>query len=462
MSGDYLDRLAALVCAVRFGDLRDGAISASRAVTLDTIGAILAGSRLAENARLGALAAERSGHRTATVIGQAGRAEPMLAALANGTAGVSLEMDEGNRWGGGHPAIHVLPAALAVAEETGAGGQRLIEGLIAGYEVTSRLGGATTQRDNVHSHGTWGTIGAAVAVARVLGLGAAEVRAAINLAASMSPANTWTPCMEGATIRNVYAGRAGLNGILAVHLLRCGYTALRDGPSDVYGTILADRFDAPSTLDGLGAGPVPDVFRIERNYFKFHACCYYNHSTLDAVLAITRQEQVRPEAIERIDVTSFPFPAARMIDPAPSTMLAAKFSVPYAVAAAIVLGRTDVAAFSDPPREEGRIQNLARHVHLEGNPALSLRSADVTAQVAITLRDGRVLSAETTIARGDALNPVQSNERHAKFLSLAAGALGAERSREVVAAVGRLDEMKDVRELTGMLAPATFDPVPFS
>jgi 2-methylcitrate dehydratase PrpD len=454
MSGDYLDRLAALVCAVRFDDLRDGALAAARAVTLDTLGAILAGSRLAENTRLGALAVERSGYRTASIIGRAGKAEPMLAALANGTAGVSLEMDEGNRWGGGHPAIHVLPATLAVAEETGAGGRRLIEGLIAGYEVTSRLGGATTQRENVHSHGTWGTIGAAVAVARVLGLGEAEVRAAINLAASMSPANTWTPCMEGATIRNVYAGRAGLNGILAVHLLRCGYTALRDGPSDVYGTILADRFDASRTLDGLGALPVPDVFRIEQNYFKFHACCYYNHSTLDAVLAVTAKEPVTPEAVERIDVTSFPFSAARMSDPAPSTTLAAKFSVPYAVAAAIALGRTDVPAFLDAAREDPRIHDLARRVHLKGNAALSLRSADVTAQVAITLRDGRVLRAETTVARGDALNPAEIDERHAKFLSLAGDAVGAERSRQVIEAVGRLDELKDVRELTALLALA--------
>ncbi|HEY7364126.1 MAG TPA: MmgE/PrpD family protein, partial [Methylomirabilota bacterium] len=162
--GDYLDRLAHVAAGTRYGDLGDPTVAAAKNVVLDTLGAMLAGSRLGENARLARLVASRSGSRTATLIGHAERAEPMLAALANATAGVAFEVDEGNRWGGGHPAIHVLPAALAVAEEQRADGRRLIESLVAGYEITSRLGGATTVRPNVHSHGTWGTVGAAVAV----------------------------------------------------------------------------------------------------------------------------------------------------------------------------------------------------------------------------------------------------------------------------------------------------------
>jgi len=139
--GDYLDRLARLARRVRFDELTASTVRAAKAVVLDTLGAVLEGSRLDENAKLADLAAERSGHRTATLIGRARKVEPMFAALANATAGVALEMDEGNRWGGGHPSIHVLPAALAVAEELLADGPRFIEALVAGYEITSRLGG---------------------------------------------------------------------------------------------------------------------------------------------------------------------------------------------------------------------------------------------------------------------------------------------------------------------------------
>src|SRR5256714_1065644 len=145
-SRDYLTRLAGLAAGTRFDNLTAATVAAARAVTLDTLGAMLAGSRLAENARLADLAAERSASRAATLVGHARKAEPMLAALANGTAGVSLEMDEGNRWGGGHPAIHVLPATLAVAEEIGADGRRFIEAMVAGYQVTSRLRGRHATR----------------------------------------------------------------------------------------------------------------------------------------------------------------------------------------------------------------------------------------------------------------------------------------------------------------------------
>ena len=92
----------------------------------------------------------------------ANRVPPVWAALVNATAGVALEMDEGNRLGGGHPSIHVTPPALAVAEDSGCRGPELLAAVIAGYEVTSRIGAATQVRAEVHSHGTWGTTGTTV------------------------------------------------------------------------------------------------------------------------------------------------------------------------------------------------------------------------------------------------------------------------------------------------------------
>jgi len=449
---DYLDRLARLAARTRFGDLSGETVAAATNVVLDTLGAILAGSRLPENARLARLASERSGPRTATLIGHAERAEPMLAALANATAGVALEVDEGNRWGGGHPAIHVLPAALAVGEEQRADGRRLIESLVAGYEVTSRLGGATTVRPNVHSHGTWGTVGAAVAVARLLERDEPAIRQVINLAASMSPANSWTPCFEGATIRNLYPGRAALQGILANHLLDCGYSAPRDAPSDIYGTILGERFEADRGLDDLGEDDRPGVYRIQRNYVKLHACCLYNHPALDAVQTLLSREPLEPEAITRITITSVPF-VTRMREPDPPNMLAAKFSVPYAVAAAVVTGGSGVPAFLGSAREDPRVQDLARRVEVHGDPAMSMRRAgEPTARVEVALRDGRVLTQTTTIVRGDAENPVPREVLVEKFLGLASPTLAPDRARQVVEAVAELETLKDVRNLTALVA----------
>lgn len=444
---DYLDRLARLVEETSVERLSDAAVQAARLVLLDTIGAMVAGSALPENRRLADSVQERRSRASATLLGHGGRVDPLLATFVNATAGVALEVDEGSRLGGGHPAIHVIPAALAVAEEAGADGGRLLEAIIAGYEVCSRLGSATTPRPNVHSHGTWGTIGTAVAVAKLVRLDAGAVKAVINLAASMSPANTWTTALEGVTIRNAYPGRSGLDGILAVDLHRAGFTGLPDAPADVYGTILADRFEPERALDGLG-GPL----RIEQNYFKLYACCRYNHFALDAVFALARE--LRAEQVERVVVTTIPF-GPRMADPAPTSMLGAKFSIPYAVAAALVLGRADASAFVEPALADPRIRALAARVEVRVDPQMSSRRSDYpTAVVEIVLKDGRALSGSTSVVRGDFEDPVPAAEVVDKFLALTTEILGPERARDVVRLVEQVETLKDVRDLTALLFPA--------
>jgi 2-methylcitrate dehydratase PrpD len=447
---DYLDRLSRFVEATSVDRLPAAAVHAARLVLLDTLGAIVAGSALPENRRLAESMHERRSRASATLLGHGGRVDPLLATFVNATAGVALEVDEGSRLGGGHPAIHVVPAALAVAEDGGADGRRLLESIVAGYEVCSRLGSATTPRPNVHSHGTWGTIGTAVAVAKLAGLGASGVKAVINLSASMSPANTWTTALEGATIRNAYPGRSGLDGILAVDLHRAGFTGLPDAPSDVYGTILADRFEPERALDGLG-GPL----RIQQNYFKLYACCRYNHFALDALLTMARAERLHADQVERVVVTTIPF-GPRMAGPAPASMLGAKFSIPYAVAAALVLGRADVSAFAEPALTDPRIRALAARVDVRVDARMSPRRSDYpTAVVEIVLKDGRTLTDSTAVVRGDFEDPVPAEEIVGKFIALASDVLGSARARAVAETVDQVDTLKDVRDLTALLAPAT-------
>ena len=116
---DYLDELARFAAGTTFEDLSSDAVDAARDVTLDTFGAITAGMEEPENSRLASWAAENMLPAVSGIIATPYRASPMAAALVNSTAGVALEMDEGNRFGGGHPAIHVLPGLLAVAEQLG-------------------------------------------------------------------------------------------------------------------------------------------------------------------------------------------------------------------------------------------------------------------------------------------------------------------------------------------------------
>jgi len=453
---DYLDRLAAFVAGTRFDALPASTVAAAKLVLLDTLGAIVAGSAMPENGELARFAAMRSPGGRATVLGHRARVDTFWAALTNATAGVALEVDEGSRLGGGHPAIHVVPGALAVAEERRLDGRRLLESVIAGYEVGSRIGGATTVRPNVHSHGTWGTVSTAVAVAKLGGLPAATVRAIMNLAASMSPANTWTPALDGATIRNLYPGRSAFQGILAVELERCGFTGLGDAPSDVYGTILAERFEPESAVAGLEALTAAGhrgSFRIEQNYFKLHACCRFNHFALDAVMALRSAHRLTAADIEQVEIVTIPF-AVRMGAPAPASSLAARFSIPWAVAAGLVLGRTDPSAFDSTALADERIRALAQRIVIRTDPDMTPRRADApTAHVQLVLRGGKTVERTTTVVRGDALSPVPCDEITAKFMSLAGSILGDATARKIVDVIEDLGALEDVGSLTAMLVP---------
>ncbi len=445
----YLDALAEYVAGTDSAQLPTDTVLAAKDVFLDTVGAMVAGSALPENASLARQVAHAPGTPGATLIGHDLKADPLLASLVNATAGVALEVDEGNRYGGGHPAIHVLPGLLAAAEESGAGGSEVLGALVAGYEVTSRLGGATKPRHNVHSHGHWGAPGTAAAVARLKGLDAPSIRSVISMAASMSPANTWTPCFEGATVRNLYPGRSSLQGILATHLHACGFTALADGPADVYGVILGDAFDPDAVVEGLGAG-----YRIEQNYFKFHACCRYNHPTLDAVHALRGRHEIAPEEIDQVHVTTVPFPAG-MVGAYPENPLAARFSIPYAVAAALVHGETGTGAFRPQAIDSQRARELAGKVQVSMDATMSMRRDDGdTARVSVRLTDGRELVSTAGAIWGDAANPAPRERLHRKFLVLAVPVLGAARAQAVLEQVERLDKLDDVREITRLLGGA--------
>ena len=445
---EYLERLAGFVCDLSLEDLEGKAVDASRTVVLDTIGAIVAGSRLAENRKLAELAVRMGGEGPSVIVGHQKRTGATMAALANGTAGVALEMDEGNRLGGGHAAIHVIPASLAVAEEIGAGGRAFLESVIAAYEVTSRIGTGTAVRPEVHSHGTWGTAGSAVATARLLGFSQAETADAISMAASMSPANTWTPCIEGSTVRNLYPGRSGMQGIMAANLVRCGFTALEDGPSDIYGLLLGRGFDPEAVLDGLGEG---GPLRIQQNYFKLHACCLYNHPALDGMQNILQRQRFSAGEVEKIDVLAPPL-ATIMTDPTPPNMLAAKFSLPYAVAASVTHGSTDVTAFYEEKLSDAETLSLAQRVSVSADGEMDLRRYDYpAARVTVSLNDGRIMSESVVAHHGDHRNPAAPEELRQKFLFLAEEALGKDRCGQVVDTVSRLEELEDIRELTELL-----------
>ena len=244
-------------------------------------------------------------------------------------------------------------------------------------------------------------------------------------------------------MRNLFSGRSGLQGILAVHVYECGYTGLEDGPTDILGSILGEQFDREAVVEGLQEGD----YRIQKNYFKFHACCRINHPSLDAVVEACAGAEFSLDDVEAVEIST-PAIHPDMMGAYPENMLSAKFNVPYAVAAAIVRNRTDVTSFFPEAISDGRIRNIASKVNIQVNPEVSKTSVYSTLATAfIRLKDGRSLEGNTTIVRGDYGNRVLKEELVDKFHFLTDEIIGPKRAESIVNAVDRLEQISDIREL---------------
>ncbi len=408
----YLDTLSTFAAGLDAGAFDDAMREQIGWILADTIAAIVGGSAEPELQSLANAQAELPASVAgATLIGSGRRVGADAAALVNGTAGTFLEMDEGNRFARGHPAVHVIPALVALAERDGTRAADFVAALVAGYEVGSRLGAASRLRASMHPHGTWGTIGAAAACARLAGLDAAGMREAINVAASMTTASSKRTMLEGGLVRNVYAGLSNRDGLLALQLVRSGFTGERDGPGSLFGGIVSEHFDRSEVLRGLGSD-----WHLMHNYFKLHSCCRYNHGTLDAIDAIDARGELPPPArIGSILVSSYDL-AAELDDPAPRNTLAAKFSVPFAVATRLINGSSALPSFTWDAVRDPAVLALAAKVTIRADASMTARlPLERPARVEITLDDGRVLAAEVGANRGDDALPYSRDELKGKF-----------------------------------------------
>lgn len=437
----WLDTLARFLVDFRFDSLKPTTVEQTSYVILDTMGAIAGGAAEPEMRALTAkLTVSPVGE--ASVIGTSKKAVSAAAAFLNGTAGTFLEMDEGNRFAKGHPSIHVLPALWALAEIKGLSGKAVMEALVLGYEVGARIGIAAAMRPDMHPHGTWGTVGAAAAVAKLLGYDVARMRETINVASSLTLASSKRTMLEGGTVRNAYAGIANRMALMAIDLVEAGFIGERDGLSSVFGHVVSETFDTAKMIDGLGRD-----WQIDQNYFKLHSCCRYNHGALDALDALLAKETIPADAIERVDVASYLY-AAELDDQAPRNTLGAKFSVPFAVATRLVRGSSAVGNFTWEAVRDERVQALAKRVFVTEDKAMTAKLPQFRpARVDLRLRDGRTLTAAVEANRGDDQDPYSRDELAGKYFSLTARVWTPEKADDVRKKILALDDASNVASI---------------
>ena len=432
----YLQELAAFACRTRLADLPAKVLERTRWIVADSLPVIAAGMQQPEMQSL--LKHPRS-NGNAWVIGTRKRAGAMEAALLNGTAGTWLELNEGNLFAKGHPGIQVVPAAVALAQESGASGEALLTAVAVGYEVSSRISRAAQMKIAVHPHGTWGTLGAAVAAARLKGFDQRRMRELINVSATMGMATSRQTLLDGATVRNIFTGHSGYMGLMAARLVECGFTGEADSPASIYGKVLADGFDPAKATEGLGR-----EWMLAQGYFKLHPTGRYVHSAIDALEdLLARSGKIDLARIERIEVKAYRL-AAMLKERRVTSSFGARFSVPFALATILHHGRSELAAFEQAAVDNPAIQALAARVHVQEEPGYTARyPAEQVVDLRIVLSDARTFEGHCTITKGEPSKPHRPEELEAKFMQLGAPLWGERVARRLLEGCLRLEALPD-------------------
>ncbi len=264
----------------------------------------------------------------------------------------------------GHPSVVMVPAILAEGEAVGVTGRDAVCAYLAGYEVWSDLIGRDRHLHHTkgwHPTGIFGTLAAAAAGAKLRQLDAARASHAIGLAAAMAAGLT---ANFGAMAKAFQAGRAAQNGLLAARLAAAGMTAAPDVLEHTPGLLQALSPHGEVDLDREPTfGHDWTILRFGLN-LKRYPVVYYCQRTLDALFTLLAEHPLRPSRFQRIHVLVSPTEALILKQHRPQTALEAKFSMEFALAAAIVAGRVGLSELTDGFVQRPEVQALFRRVHL--------------------------------------------------------------------------------------------------
>jgi 2-methylcitrate dehydratase PrpD len=436
----HLDIFSAFISQTGFGDIPAETVSRAKLIIADCVGAIVGGSAEPE---ILAFTSSIKSSGTSRILGSLNLTDPQTASLINGTAGTVLEMDEGHQFARGHPGMHIFPALLAATESTpeSVSGKDFLTAFIIGYDIAARIGLATSLNANMHPHGTWGVVGAAAALGALNRLNEVQLAELLNIASSLTLATSRKTMLEGGTVRNAYTGVANQMSHTAHQLLMAGFTGEQDGIGSVFGGVVSSGFDVEASLESIGTR-----FEVDRNYFKLHACCRYNHAALDAlwILIDKHPELQYPKQIDRIHVESY-FLAAELDDQKPRNMLAARFSIPFAIATTLINRSSKVHSFTGNALTDSATLALAAKTSISENSFMSAQLPDLRpAEVSITMKNGHNFKAGVKTNRGDWQDPYNNAQLKEKYMSLTARRWSHKTSDTVYNNIVSLDRFSNV------------------
>ncbi len=416
---------------------------------LDTIAAMLSGSRLLPGKKAISFVRSLGGAREACVSGSRIVTTAANAALANGMLAHADETDDSHAASLTHPGCGIVPAALAMAERERRNGTALLRAVALGYDVGCRLTlslGAHQFREDGHSTHSFGPMfGAAAAAGALAGLKESQIRYVLSYTAQQaSGISCWMRDEEHIEKAFDFGGMPARNGIAAAAMVAHGFTAVEDVFAGERSFFVAyGRAPDPAVLvKGLG-----ETYEIMNTNIKRWSVGSPIQAPLDSLAELIRSHRFSASDVESL-VVRVAHQGANTVD----NRSMPDICMQHLCAVMLLDGTVSFKSSHDVKRMRDReVLALRGRIELHGDDALTQAMPRRQGIVELRLRDGREIRHHTEAVRGTAENPMTRAEVDAKSYDLIAPVIGRSRARELCDLIWRVEKLKDVRALRPLL-----------
>ena len=446
--------LVAFAHGLSAGNVPADVVDRAKTCLLDALGCGLFGSGQAWSRILADEMAADGSVGQSTVIGRQQLLSAPAAALCNGTAIHGFELDDLIAESITHPAACVIPSAIAAAESVGASGARLLEAIIAGYEVMHRVGvalGVEPARRGFHTTSLVAPIACAVAAGKVMDLSLDQLYSAVGLACSASSGvKSFAAGHGGGMVKRLHLGRSAEAGVRMAQLASRGFL----GPP--FG--IDSRFGLLQVFGGDGANPermthgIGQAWAMRDVWFKVYPICGWIQSVVQLLVEMRGAEPLNPAQVKRVEVGVSRYAAQNNGEPAPVDTMGAQYSIPYCAAVALIGDPRDPAWFHPDAVKDPATRKLAGKVEIAVDPAIEAAyPAQFGASVKLTLADGAVFERTVLDCHGTPSDPCSHQEQLEKFHLLAGSRLSSDAAYALAQLVGTTTNLSSVRDLTKVL-----------
>ena len=454
--GELIRRLSAYIAASGERELPPEVIHKAKHHILDTLGAVLCGSKL-KPGRLGAeFAAQQAGSPEAQCAGTPIRTTTINAAFAMAMMAHSDETDDSHERAGMHPGCAIVPAALAVAQREGAEGARFIRGVVAGYDIgcrmTQALGVQNVRARALSLHGIGTNFGAAAAASSILGLREEALRFVWDYACQQDSGKYyWMRDRDHVEKAFVFAAMGARNGVTSALLVQSGFTGVDDAFSgeNNYFDSFGPGVNPELLIDSLGSR-----YEIQHTDIKKFSVGAPIQAPLDALLILRARHGLAPADVESMTV-SVPDDRVNIVRDREMPDV----DLRHVLAVALIDGGMTFAASHDHERmKDPAVLALRGRIALIGDPGLRTAKIKRGGIVEILTRDGASIREHVELVRGRPANPMTDAEIEQKCTDLMQPALGAERTKSLIDRIWNLEHVQNMRDLQPLLSPSPDGP----